>query len=1421
MSGVNVAVDSNDFSVVCTSVKSIVAFSKVDPAIVLVDDCAVVGSSVTPVVDGSVSSVESSSDESSVNAVGLFVTLVDISDVNGVVNSSSVVESVTFTVVSSKVDTTIVLVDDCAVVGSSVTPVVDGSVSSVETSSDESSVNAVGLFVTLVDISDVNGVVNSSSVVESVTFTVVSSKVDTTIVLVDDCAVVGSSVTPVVDGSVSSVETSSDESSVNAVGLFVTLVDISDVNGVVNSSSVTFTVVSSKVDTAIIIVDDCAVVGSSVTPVVDGSVSSVETSSDESSVNAVGLFVTLVDISDVNGVVNSSSVVESMKSTVVLSKVDTAVIPVVGCVVVGSTVTPVVDGSVSSVESSSDESSVNAVGLFVTLVDISDVNGVVNSSSVVESVTFTVVSSKVDTATIIVDDCAVVGSSVTPVVDGSVSSVESSSDESSVNAVGLFVTLVDISDVNGVVNSSSVTFTVVSSKVDTAIITVDDCAVVGSSVTPVVDGSVSSVESSSDESSVNAVGLFVALVDISDVNDVVNSSSVVESMKSTVVLSKVDTAVIPVVGCVVVGSSVTPVVDGSVSSVESSSDESSVNAVGLFVTLVDISDVNGVVNSSSVRFTVVSSKVDTAIALVDDCAVVGSSVNPVVDGSVSSVESSSDESSVNAVGLFVTLVDISDVNGVVNSSSVVESVTFTVVSSKVDTAIVLVDDCAVDGSSVTPVVDGSVSSVETSSDESSVNAVGLFVTLVDISDVNGVVNSSSVVESVTFTVVSSKVDTAIVLVDDCAVVGSSVTPVVDGSVSSVETSSDESSVNAVGLFVTLVDISDVNGVVNSSSVVESVTFTVVSSKVDTATIIVDDCAVVGSSVTPVVDGSVSSVESSSDESSVVVVGLFVTLVDISDVNGVVNSSSVKFTVVSSKVDTATIIVDDCVVVGSSVTPVVDGSVSSVESSSDESSVNAVGLFVTLVDISDVNGVVNSSSVTFTVVSSKVDTAIALVDDCAVVGSSVTPVVDGSVSSVESSSEESSVNAVGLFVALVDISDVNDVVNSSSVVESVKSTVVSSKLDTAVIPVVGCVVVGSSVTTVVDGSVSSVESSSDESSVNAVGLFVTLVDISDVNGVVNSSSVRFTVVSSKVDTTIALVDDCAVVGSSVTPVVDGSVSSVESSSDESSVNAVGLFVALVDISDVNDAVNSSSVVESMKSTVVSSKLDTAVIPVVGCVVVGSSVTPVVDGSVSSVESSSDESSVNAVGLFVTLVDISDVNGVVNSSSVRFTVVSSKVDTAIVLVDDCAVVGSSVTPVVDGSVSSVESSSDESSVNAVGLFVTLVDISDVNGVVNSSSVVESVKSTVVSSKLDTAVNPVVGCVVVGSSVTPVVDGSVSSVESSSDESSVNAVGLFVTLVDISDVNGVVNSSSVVESVKSTVVSSKLDTAVIPVVGCVVVD
>ncbi len=1417
MSGVNVAVDSNDFSVVCTSVKSIVAFSKVDPAIVLVDDCAVVGSSVTPVVDGSVSSVESSSDESSVNAVGLFVTLVDISDVNGVVNSSSVVESVTFTVVSSKVDTTIVLVDDCAVVGSSVTPVVDGSVSSVETSSDESSVNAVGLFVTLVDISDVNGVVNSSSV----TFTVVSSKVDTAIALVDDCAVVGSSVTPVVDGSVSSVESSSDESSVNAVGLFVTLVDISDVNDVVNSSSVVesmkSTVVLSKVDTAVIPVVGCVVVGSTVTPVVDGSVSSVESSSDESSVNAVGLFVTLVDISDVNGVVNSSSVVESVTFTVVSSKVDTATIIVDDCAVVGSSVTPVVDGSVSSVESSSDESSVIVVGLFVTLVDISDVNGVVNSSSV----RFTVVSSKVDTAIALVDDCAVVGSSVTPVVDGSVSSVESSSDESSVNAVGLFVTLVDISDVNGVVNSSSVTFTVVSSKVDTAIIIVDDCAVVGSSVTPVVDGSVSSVESSSDESSVNAVGLFVALVDISDVNDVVNSSSVVESMKSTVVLSKVDTAVIPVVGCVVVGSSVTPVVDGSVSSVESSSDESSVNAVGLFVTLVDISDVNGVVNSSSVRFTVVSSKVDTAIALVDDCAVVGSSVNPVVDGSVSSVESSSDESSVNAVGLFVTLVDISDVNGVVNSSSVVESVTFTVVSSKVDTAIVLVDDCAVDGSSVTPVVDGSVSSVETSSDESSVNAVGLFVTLVDISDVNGVVNSSSVVESVTFTVVSSKVDTAIVLVDDCAVVGSSVTPVVDGSVSSVETSSDESSVNAVGLFVTLVDISDVNGVVNSSSVVESVTFTVVSSKVDTATIIVDDCAVVGSSVTPVVDGSVSSVESSSDESSVVVVGLFVTLVDISDVNGVVNSSSVKFTVVSSKVDTATIIVDDCVVVGSSVTPVVDGSVSSVESSSDESSVNAVGLFVTLVDISDVNGVVNSSSVTFTVVSSKVDTAIALVDDCAVVGSSVTPVVDGSVSSVESSSEESSVNAVGLFVALVDISDVNDVVNSSSVVESVKSTVVSSKLDTAVIPVVGCVVVGSSVTTVVDGSVSSVESSSDESSVNAVGLFVTLVDISDVNGVVNSSSVRFTVVSSKVDTAIALVDDCAVVGSSVTPVVDGSVSSVESSSDESSVNAVGLFVALVDISDVNDAVNSSSVVESMKSTVVSSKLDTAVIPVVGCVVVGSSVTPVVDGSVSSVESSSDESSVNAVGLFVTLVDISDVNGVVNSSSVRFTVVSSKVDTAIVLVDDCAVVGSSVTPVVDGSVSSVESSSDESSVNAVGLFVTLVDISDVNGVVNSSSVVESVKSTVVSSKLDTAVNPVVGCVVVGSSVTPVVDGSVSSVESSSDESSVNAVGLFVTLVDISDVNGVVNSSSVVESVKSTVVSSKLDTAVIPVVGCVVVD
>ncbi len=1338
MSGVNVAVDSNDFSVVCTSVKSIVAFSKVDPAIVLVDDCAVVGSSVTPVVDGSVSSVESSSDESSVNAVGLFVTLVDISDVNGVVNSSSVVESVTFTVVSSKVDTTIVLVDDCAVVGSSVTPVVDGSVSSVETSSDESSVNAVGLFVTLVDISDVNGVVNSSSV----TFTVVSSKVDTAIIIVDDCAVVGSSVTPVVDGSVSSVETSSDESSVNAVGLFVTLVDISDVNGVVNSSSVVesvkSTVVSSKLDTAVIPVVGCVVVGSSVTPVVDGSVSSVESSSDESSVNAVGLFVTLVDISDVNGVVNSSSV----KFTVVSSKVDTAIALVDDCAVVGSSVTPVVDGSVSSVESSSDESSVNAVGLFVTLVDISDVNGVVNSSSV----TFTVVSSKVDTAIIIVDDCAVVGSSVTPVVDGSVSSVESSSDESSVNAVGLFVALVDISDVNDVVNSSSVVesmkSTVVLSKVDTAVIPVVGCVVVGSSVTPVVDGSVSSVESSSDESSVNAVGLFVTLVDISDVNGVVNSSSV----RFTVVSSKVDTAIVLVDDCAVVGSSVTPVVDGSVSSVETSSDESSVNAVGLFVTLVDISDVNGVVNSSSVTFTVVSSKVDTAIIIVDDCAVVGSSVTPVVDGSVSSVESSSDESSVNAVGLFVALVDISDVNDVVNSSSVVESMKSTVVLSKVDTAVIPVVGCVVVGSSVTPVVDGSVSSVESSSDESSVNAVGLFVILVDISDVNGVVNSSSV----RFTVVSSKVDTAIVLVDDCAVVGSSVTPVVDGSVSSVETSSDESSVNAVGLFVTLVDISDVNGVVNSSSVVESVTFTVVSSKVDTATIIVDDCAVVGSSVTPVVDGSVSSVESSSDESSVVVVGLFVTLVDISDVNGVVNSSSVNFTVVSSKVDTATIIVDDCVVVGSSVTPVVDGSVSSVESSSDESSVNAVGLFVTLVDISDVNGVVNSSSVTFTVVSSKVDTAIALVDDCAVVGSSVTPVVDGSVSSVESSSEESSVNAVGLFVALVDISDVNDVVNSSSVVESVKSTVVSSKLDTAVIPVVGCVVVGSSVTPVVDGSVSSVESSSDESSVNAVGLFVTLVDISDVNGVVNSSSVRFTVVSSKVDTTIALVDDCAVVGSSVTPVVDGSVSSVESSSDESSVNAVGLFVALVDISDVNDAVNSSSVVESMKSTVVSSKLDTAVIPVVGCVVVGSSVTPVVDGSVSSVESSSDESSVNAVGLFVALVDISDVNDVVNSSSVvesmKSTVVSSKLDTAVIPVVGCVVVGSSVTPVVDGSVSSVESSSDESSVNAVGLFVTLVDISDVNGVVNSSSVVESVKSTVVSSKLDTAVIPVVGCVVV---------------------------------------------------------------------------
>ncbi len=1123
MSGVNVAMDSNDFSVVCTSVKSIVAFSKVDPAIVLVDDCAVVGSSVTPVVDGSVSSVETSSDESSVNAVGLFVTLVDISDVNSVVNSSSV------------------------------------------------------------------------------RFTVVSSKVDTAIVLVDDCAVVGSSVTPVVDGSVSSVESSSDESSVVVVGLFVTLVDISDVNSVVNSSSVTFTVVSSKVDTAIIIVDDCAEVGSSVTPVVDGSVSSVESSSDESSVNAVGLFVALVDISDVNDVVNSSSVVESVKSTVVSSKLDTAVIPVVGCVVVGSSVTPVVDGSVSSVESSSDESSVNAVGLFVALVDISDVNGVVNSSSVVESVKSTVVSSKLDTAVIPVVGCVVVGSSVTPVVDGSVSSVESSSDESSVVVVGLFVTLVDISDVNSVVNSSSVTFTVVSSKVDTAIIIVDDCAEVGSSVTPVVDGSVSSVESSSDESSVNAVGLFVTLVDISDVNGVVNSSSVVESVKSTVVSSKLDTAVIPVVGCVVVGSSVTPVVDGS----------------------------------------------------------------------VSSVESSSDESSVNAVGLFVTLVDISDVNGVVNSSSVVESVKSTVVSSKLDTAVIPVIGCVVVGSSVTPVVDGSVSSVESSSDESSVVVVGLFVTLVDISDVNSIVNSSSV----TFTVVSSKLDTAVIPVVGCVVVGSSVTPVVDGSVSSVESSSDESSVNAVGLFVALVDISDVNDVVNSSSVVESVKSTVVSSKLDTAVIPVVGCVVVGSSVTPVVDGSVSSVESSSDESSVNAVGLFVTLVDISDVNSVVNSSSVRFTVVSSKVDTAIALVDDCAVVGSSVTPVVDGSVSSVESSSDESSVNAVGLFVALVDISDVNSVVNSSSVTFTVVSSKLDTAIIIVDDCAVVGSSLTPVVDGSVSSVESSSDESSVNAVGLFVTLVDISDVNGVVNSSSVVESVKSTVVSSKLDTAVIPVIGCVVVGSSVTPVVDGSVSSVESSSDESSVNAFGLFVTLVDISDVNSVVNSSSVTFTVVSSKVDTAIIIVDDCAVVGSSLTPVVDGSVSSVESSSDESSVNAVGLFVTLVDISDVNGVVNSSSVVESVKSTVVSSKLDTAVIPVVGCVLVGSSVTPVVDGSVSSVESSSDESSVNAVGLFVTLVDISDVNGVVNSSSValsvKSTVISFKVDPAVIPVAGCVI------------------------------------------------------------------------------------------------------------------------------------------------------
>ncbi len=45
--------------------------------------------------------------------------------------------------------------------------------------------------------------------------------------------------------------------------------------------------------------------------------------------------------------------------------------------------------------------------------------------------------------------------------------------------------------------------------------------------------------------------------------------------------------------------------------------------------------------------------------------------------------------------------------------------------------------------------------------------------------------------------------------------------------------------------------------------------------------------------------------------------------------------------------------------------------------------------------------------------------------------------------------------------------------------------------------------------------------------------------------------------------------------------------------------------------------------------------------------------------------------------------------------------------------------------------------------------------------------------------------------------------------------------MTLVDISDVNGVVSSSSVVTSVTFTVISSKVDPAVIPVVGCIAVD
>ncbi|KAL0189828.1 hypothetical protein M9458_016927, partial [Cirrhinus mrigala] len=114
-----------------------------------------------------------------------------------------------------------------------------------------------------------------------------------------------------------------------------------------------------------------------------------------------------------------------------------------------------------------------------------------------------------------------------------------------------------------------------------------------------------------------------------------------------------------------------------------------------------------------------------------------------------------------------------------------------------------------------------------------------------------------------------------------------------------------------------------------------------------------------------------------------------------------------------------------------------------------------------------------------------------------------------------------------------------------------------------------------------------------------------------------------------------------------------------------------------------------------------------------------------------------------------------------------------------------------------------------------------MSEVNAVVNScaSSVVLSVKSIVISSKVDPAVIPVIGCVVVDWSVNPTVDNSGSSVESSSDESFVNAVGLFVTPEDISDVNAVVNScaSSVVLSVKSIVISSKVDPAVIPVDGC----